>query len=252
MSSLNGKIAVITGVNSGIARAAAEMFAAEGVKIAGMDVRTDRMQELTDYAQSVGSEFIGFGCDVRDGEAVHKILESAHEHFGRIDIVLNIAGISCERPVTHISDEEYQRVMDINVKGVFNLCKYAVPYMKKQHGGVIINTSSVTGIFGTGIGSPYAASKAAIIGLTKSLAMELAPWHIRVNSVAPGVVDTEMVSGLDERAKRTFAKAIPLGRMAKPRDVAAAMRFLASDEAEYITGAVLNVDGGYRPAAQHP
>lgn len=251
MSSLKGRSAVITGVNSGIARAAARIFLSEGVRVSGIDINTDHMSELEEIAWEYGSEFRGYCCDVRDGLATRDVLKDVYERCGCIDIVLNVAGISCERPVTRITEEEYQRVMDVNVKGVFNMCKYAVPYMKKQHGGTIINTSSVTGVFGTGMGCPYAASKAAIIGLTKSLAMELAPWRIRVNSIAPGVVDTEMVARLDERAKKAFSGSIPLGRMARPEDIAAAMRFLASDDAGYITGALLNVDGGYRPSTQY-
>ena len=206
------------------------------------------MAELEEKIVSAGGAFLGQACDVRDGAQVKAVYAAAAERFGQIDIVLNVAGVSSDYPVTRTTDEEFQRVMDINVKGVFHFCKYAVPYMKKQKHGVIINTSSVTAIYGSGIGCPYPASKAAIIGMTKSLAMELAPWNIRVNSVAPGVVNTEMVANLDPRAKKTFENTIPLKRMAEAYDIAAAMRFLAGDDASYITGTVLCVDGGYRPS----
>ena len=245
--SLKDKVTVITGVNSGIGRETALLFASEGSSIVGVDVRTDRMAELEEQVSAKGGAFLGKSCDVRDFEQVKSVFEAAAQRFGRIDIVLNVAGVSSDYPITRTTDDEFQRVMDINVKGVFNFCKYAVPYMKKQKSGVIINTSSVTGIYGSGIGCPYPASKAAIIGMTKSLAMELAPWKIRVNCVAPGVVNTEMVASLDPRARKSFENTIPLKRMAEAYDIAAAMRFLAGDDASYITGTVLCVDGGYRP-----
>lgn len=245
---LKSKIAVITGVGSGIGREAARLFSASGADIIGLDINNERMPELEAEIQGHGVQFAGYCCDVRDSDAVREALSGAAERFGRIDIVLNIAGVSNNRPLTRITDDEYDRIMDINVKGMFNLCRHAVPYMKKQCRGVIINTSSVTAIHGSGMGCPYSASKAAIIGMTKSLAIELAPWNIRVNSVAPGVVDTEMVGALNERSKKTFENTIPLGRMGHAYDIAAAMRFLASDDAEYITGTVINVDGGYRPS----
>jgi NAD(P)-dependent dehydrogenase (short-subunit alcohol dehydrogenase family) len=138
--------------------------------------------------------------------------------------------------------------MDINVKGVFNFCKYATPYFKKKKSGVIINTSSVTGIYGSGMGCPYPTSKAAIIGLTKSLAIELAPWKIRVNAVAPGVVNTEMVAVLNEQERKTFTNSIPLKRMGEAEDISYAMLYLASDWASYVTGITIQVDGGYRPS----
>ncbi len=252
MDILKDKTVVITGVNSGIGRECARMFAAEGAKIVGADVRTDRMDELEASVKEAGSEFLGCQCDVRSGENVKDVLHQAFERFGHIDIMVNVAGVSSDYPITRTTEEEFQRVMDINVKGVFNFCKYAVPYFKKQRHGVIVNTASVTGIYGSGIGCPYPASKAAIIGLTKSLAMELSHWQIRVNAVAPGVVNTEMVASLDERAKKAFANSIPLKRMAEPSDIADAMLFLASDKASYITGTVLCVDGGYRPPQVDP
>ncbi|MDD2980879.1 MAG: SDR family NAD(P)-dependent oxidoreductase [Hespellia sp.] len=245
---LENKTAVITGVNSGIGREAAILFASEGANVVGVDINTTRMKELADAIIEAGHGFLGCECDIRDYQSVKKVFSRAYEEFGQIDIVLNVAGVSTELPVTRITSDEYQRVMDINVKGVFNFCKGAASYMKKQKHGVLINTSSVTGIYGTGIGCPYPASKAAIIGLTKSLAIELAPWKIRVNSVAPGVVATEMVAGLDERAKKAFAKTIPLKRLGHAKDIANAMLFLASNEADYITGTVICVDGGYRPS----
>lgn len=245
---LTDKVAVITGVNSGIGRKTAELFAQQGAKIAGVDIRTDRMDELKDHVESCGSAFLACQCDVRDAESVRSVFKQAVKRFGHVDMVVNIAGVSSDLPITRTTTEEFERVMDINVKGVFNFCKYATPYFKKQRQGVIINTASVTGIYGSGMGCPYPASKAAIIGLTKSLAFELAPWNIRVNAVAPGVINTEMVAVLNEKEKQSFARTIPLKRMGEAEDISRAMLYLASDWASYVTGTVISVDGGYRPS----
>ena len=248
MKLLQEKVAVITGVNSGIGRRTAELFAQQGAKIVGVDIRTDRMEDLKAKVEESGSAFLGCQCDVRDAESVKTVYKQAVKQFGRVDIVANIAGVSSDRPIALTSSEEFQRVMDINVKGVFNFCKYATPYFKKQRHGVIINTASVTGIYGSGMGCPYPASKAAIIGMTKSLAFELAPWNIRVNAVAPGVINTEMVAVLNEKEKQSFARSIPLKRMGEAEDISRAMLYLASDWASYVTGTVISVDGGYRPS----
>lgn len=247
MKLLSDKVAVITGVNSGIGRKTAEIFAEQGALIAGVDIRTDRMEDLKNKVEASGSAFLGCQCDVRDADSVKKVFAQVIERFGRVDLMINIAGVSSDRPITRTSTEEFERVMDINLKGVFNFCKYATPYFKKQKHGVIINTSSINGIYGAGMGSPYSASKGAIISLTKSLAIELAPWNIRVNTVAPGVVNTEMVAALGEKERKCFASTIPLKRMGEAEDISHAMLYLASDWASYVTGAVLSVDGGYRP-----
>lgn len=244
---LSDKVAVITGVNSGIGRRTAELFAEQGAKIAGVDIRTDRMDALKGQVEAFGAAFMGCQCDVRDAENVQDVYTQAVKRFGKVDLVINIAGVSSDRPITRTSTEEFERVMDINVKGVFNFCKFATPYFKKQKHGVIINTASITGIYGSGMGCPYPASKAAIIGLTKSLAIELAPWNIRVNAVAPGVVNTEMVAMLGEKERECFANSIPLKRMGEAEDISRAILYLASDWANYVTGTVLCVDGGYRP-----
>lgn len=244
---LSDKVAVITGVNSGIGRRTAEIFAEQGAKIAGVDIRTDRMDDLQAKVEASGTEFLGCQCDVRDADSVKAVYSQVIERFGKVDIVVNIAGVSSDRPITRTSTEEFERVMDINVKGVFNFCKYATPYFKKQKHGVIVNTASITGIYGSGMGCPYPASKGAIISLTKSLAIELAPWKVRVNAVAPGVVNTEMVAGLGEKERKCFEDSIPLKRMGEAEDISRAMLYLASEWASYVTGSVICVDGGYRP-----
>lgn len=217
--------------------------------VAGVDVNTGNMAGLSEVAEKYGTQFEPYQCDVRSEEAVKAVVDAVAERFnGRIDIMLNVAGITVDMPVTRTDKSVFERVMDVNAGGTFNFCKHAARYMKKQRSGAIVNTSSVTAQFGTQMGTPYGASKAAILGITRSLAMELAPWNIRVNAVAPGVVNTEMVSNLNELERESCARSIPLGRLGEPEDIAKAMLFLASDNASYITGATLNVDGGYRPS----
>ena len=217
--------------------------------VAGVDINTGNMAGLSEAAEKYGTQFESYQCDVRSEEAVKAVVDAVAERFnGRIDIMLNVAGITVDMPVTRTDKSVFERVMDVNAGGTFNFCKHAARYMKKQRSGAIVNTSSVTAQFGTQMGTPYGASKAAILGITRSLAMELAPWSIRVNAVAPGVVNTEMVSNLNELERESCARSIPLGRLGEPEDIAKAMLFLASDNASYITGATLNVDGGYRPS----
>ena len=217
--------------------------------VAGVDINTGNMAGLSEAAEKYGTQFESYQCDVRSEEAVKAVVDAVAERFnGRIDIMLNVAGITVDMPVTRTDKSVFERVMDVNAGGTFNFCKHAARYMKKQRSGAIVNTSSVTAQFGTQMGTPYGASKAAILGITRSLAMELAPWNIRVNAVAPGVVNTEMDSNLNELERESCARSIPLGRLGEPEDIAKAMLFLASDNASYITGATLNVDGGYRPS----
>ena len=246
---LKDKVAIITGANSGIGHECVLTFIAEGAKVAGVDINTGNMAELADAAEKAGTQFEAFTCDVRNEEAVKSVVDAVAEKFGgRIDIMLNVAGITVDMPVTRTDKSVFDRVLDVNAGGTFNFCKCVAGYMKKQHGGSIVNTSSVTAQYGTQMGTPYSASKAAILGITRSLAMELAPWNIRVNAVAPGVVNTEMVSSLNEKERESCARSIPLARLGEPKDISNAMLFLASDMASYITGTTLNVDGGYRPA----
>lgn len=243
------KVTIITGANSGIGRECALKFIESGATVAAVDIRTDKIDQLKATAERKGTAFKSYICDVSSEKAVAEVVKNVVQSFGeKIDILLNVAGVSTDKPITKTSYDEFTRIMGINVGGTFNFCKHTVPYMKRQKGGVIINTSSVTAKYGSSMGALYPASKAAVIAFTKSLAMELAGWNIRVNSVAPGVIDTEMVASLNEIERGIVANSIPLGKIGTPTEVAEAMMFLASEKASYITGSTLEVDGGYVPA----
>lgn len=238
------RVAIVTGANSGIGYATAKMFLAEGAKVIGVDVRSDKMEVVQQECENYSFQI----CDVRSLDSVQHVFEYAVEKYGRVDVVSNNAGIQTDLPITRISTDLYDRIMDINLRGVFYFCQCATAVMKKQEpqGGVIVNTASATAIYGSAMGSPYPASKAGVMTMTKSLGKELSRFKIRVNAVAPGVINTEMVKNLGDASKDTFAQTIPLGRMGEAVDVANAILFLASDEASYITGTCLQVDGGYQ------
>ena len=217
--------------------------------VAGVDINTGNMAGLSEAAEKYGTQFESYQCDVRSEEAVKAVVDAVAERFnGRIDIMLNVAGITVDMPVTRTDKSVFERVMDVNAGGTFNFCKHAARYMKKQRSGAIVNTSSVTAQFGTQMGTPYGASKAAILGITRSLAMELAPWNIRVNAVAPGVVNTDMTTAnMDPTIKEQYLKHLPMKRMLEPEEIANVYMFLASDLASGITATTVSVDGAYRP-----
>jgi 3-oxoacyl-[acyl-carrier protein] reductase len=241
------KTAIVTGANAGIGHECARELLSRGAAVAGVDIRAEGMESLRETAAQHGTRFWAYSCDVRDAAAVRNTVQDFLHRTGKLDIVLNIAGVTMDLPLSRIDEAAYRRVMDINVGGTFNFCQAAAAQMKKQRSGAIVCTSSVTADYGTQMGCIYGASKAGVLGLTKSLALELAAWNIRVNAVAPGVVDTEMVAHLSPVEKQTCARSVPLGRLAEPEEVAKPILFLASPEASYITGATLYVDGGYRP-----
>ena len=181
---------------------------------------------------------------LHDVEAVREAFREICQRFGRLDILVNNAGISQRTPLLDYTEQDYDAIMDLNVKSLFICSQAAAAIMKEQGGGVILNTSSVVSLYGQSAGAGYPASKFAVNGLTKSLARELGKYHIRVNAVAPGVVNTDMVKGLPEEMIRPLMEKIPLGRMAEGEDVANAFLYLASDMAAYVTGEILSVDGG--------
>lgn len=243
---LNGKVAVITGASRGIGFAIAEAFLANGAKIAicsSGEAGVNKAKEVL-LSKYPGADIFTAAADVSKREDCESFINGAFEHFGRIDILVNNAGITRDTLVMRMSEEDWDAVLNVNLKGAFLMSKAAVKLMVKQRSGCIINMSSVVGQSGNAAQANYSASKAGIIGLTKSLAKEFASRNIRANAIAPGFVKTEMTEVLKEDIKKTILESIPLKRFAEVSDIANAAVFLASDNAGYITGQVLAVNGG--------
>ncbi len=244
------KVVVVTGGASGIGRATALAFAREGARVVVADLNETGGNETARLAGELGGEGVFVRADVTREDDCGRMVQTAVDRFGRLDVLFNNAGIPmAPTPAEAIPTELFDRVFAVNVRGVFLGCRYAIPVMRAQGRGVIINTASTAGIRPRPGMLAYAASKGAVITLTKALALELAPYGIRVNAVAPVATDTPMLpvffgTANPEEARRKFLESIPLGRLNTPEDVAAAVLFLASDEAAMITGVCLEVDGG--------
>lgn len=244
---LNGKTAVVTGGASGIGRATAIRFAAEGAKVVVSDLDAAGGEKTVRLIRERGGEAIFVKTDVSHSKEVSDLVQTTVNAFGGLHILFNNAGIGhSEVRSTDLSEEEWDRVIDVNLKGVFLGIKYAVPAMKASGGGAIVNTSSLLGMKGKKYESAYNASKAGVILLTKNAALEYGKFNIRVNAVAPGVIDTKIITPWKQDARKwpIISKANALGRIGTPEEVANAVLFLASDEASFITGATLSVDGG--------
>ena len=242
---LIGKTAVVTGGSRGIGRAICLELARQGANIALCYAGNEAMAAETVAAcETLGAQAIALRCDVSDAGAVKTLVDAALTRFGRIDILVNNAGITRDGLLMMMKEESFDAVVDTNLKGTFLCIKAVSRSMMKQRSGRIINLSSVVGLHGNAGQVNYAASKAGVIGLTKSAAKELASWGITVNAVAPGFIDTDMTSSLSEQTKSALLDTIPAGRLGSVEEVAKAVAFLASDAAAYITGQVLAVDGG--------
>ena len=242
---LKDKVAIVTGGTRGIGRAIALKLADNGANIVINYRNSDKeAEELKAILEGKGVKVLTVKCDISNFEDSKKLMNKCKEVFGKIDILVNNAGITKDTLIMRMKEEDFDSVIDVNLKGSFNCAKHASAIMLKQRFGKIINMTSVVGIAGNAGQVNYAASKAGVIGLTKSLAKELGSRGITVNAVAPGFINTDMTASLSEKVKEEASKNIPLKRLGDPEDVANLVGFLASDAANYITGQVINVDGG--------
>jgi NAD(P)-dependent dehydrogenase (short-subunit alcohol dehydrogenase family) len=251
MDSLRSKVAVITGAGSGIGRATALRLAREGSRVVVADFSSAGAQETVRQINDLGGEAMCVMVDVRVADQVKAMIDTAVRAYGRVDILFNNAGILMVGDVEKLPEDDWDNAMNTNLKSIFLGCKYVLPLMKSQGGGVIVNTASIMGTTVSVGGPAYCTSKAAVIQLTRQMALEYASHNIRVNCICPGSTDTPMIqrdmeaSGDATGIRSKFEQAIPLGRFALPEEIAAAVRFLVSDEASYITGAELLIDGGF-------
>lgn len=241
---LENKVVLITGAGSGIGRETALLFAKEGAKVVVADVNEKGGEETAAEIKKNGGDGFFAKLDVTDREQSKQVVKDSLAKYGRIDVLINNAGITQDALVTKMTEEQWERVIDVNLKGVFNCIQASVDVMINQGNGAIINTSSIVGINGNIGQVNYAATKAGLIGITKSLAKELGKKGIRVNAVAPGFIVTPMTSNVPEKILETMKEKTPLRRLGEARDVACAYLYLASDEARFVNGAVLSVDGG--------
>jgi len=242
MAELSGWVALVTGGSRGIGKSICERLAADGARVAVV-ARDGARAEAVAAALS-GEGHRGYACDVADSGAVDALVKQVEQDLGGLDILVNNAGVTADNLLVRIDDASWQKVIDTNLKGAFNLTRSAARGMMRRRKGRIINITSVVGLTGNAGQANYAASKAGLIGLTKAVAKELASRNVLVNAVAPGFIETEMTAELSETARTGLLGQIALGKLGKPEDVAGVVRFLSGADAAYITGQVLVVDGG--------
>lgn len=238
---LEGQVALVTGASRGIGRAVAEALAAGGARVAAL-ARSDGAQAVADALPGTGH--VGLACDVADAAAVDAAVKRVEEQLGSLDILVNNAGVTADNILVRLGDDEWDRVLDTNLKGAFHMMRAAGRGMMRRRSGRIINIASVVGLTGNKGQANYAASKAGLVGLTKTVARELAARGVLCNAVAPGFIDTDMTARLGEEARAALTAQIGLGRLGTAADVAGVVRFLAGPDASYITGQVIVVDGG--------
>jgi 3-oxoacyl-[acyl-carrier protein] reductase len=241
---LKGRVALITGAAQGIGKSVALLLAQNGADIVVSDINLEKAEETAKEIESMGSKAIAIKVDVANLKDVEQMVESILEKFGKIDILVNNAGITRDKLILRMTEEDWDAVLNVNLKGTFNCTKTVVRHMAKQRSGKIVSIASVVGEMGNAGQVNYSASKAGVIGLTKTIAREFAQRRINVNAIAPGYIETPMTEVLPEKVKEELKRLIPMERLGKPEDVAEAVLFLVSEESNYITGHVLNVNGG--------
>lgn len=241
---LKGKVAVVTGGTRGIGFATVKKFLENEAKVVLLGSKQETVEKAIKELKQINSsyEVIGFYPNLSSKEEMDEVFKKVKEIYGHIDILINNAGISSKTKIEDYTDEEYEKITNLNIKSVFNCSKEIIPYLKETK-GVILNTSSMVSIYGQPSGVMYPTTKFAVNGITKSLARELAPYGIRVNAVAPGIINTDMVAKLPKEIIEPLIKTIPFGRIGEPEDIANAFLFLSSNLSSYITGVVLSVDG---------
>lgn len=241
---LKGKVAVVTGGTRGIGFATVKKFLENEAKVVLLGSKQETVEKAIKELKQINSsyEVIGFYPNLSSKEEMDEVFKKVKKIYGHIDILINNAGISSKTKIEDYTDEEYEKITNLNIKSVFNCSKEIIPYLKETK-GVILNTSSMVSIYGQPSGVMYPTTKFAVNGITKSLARELAPYGIRVNAVAPGIINTDMVAKLPKEMIEPLIKTIPFGRIGEPEDIANAFLFLSSNLSSYITGVVLSVDG---------
>jgi len=241
---LKGKVSIITGAASGIGKATAEKFAQEGAVVVVCDLNLELVNEVVAGLTAQGATAAGYRVNVTDRDEIASMVASVKERFGRIDVLVNNAGIVLDAQLAKMTDEQFDKVIDINLKGVYNCARAVIDTMIAQGAGVILNASSVVGIYGNFGQTNYAATKFGVIGFVKTWAKELGKKGIRANAVCPGFVATPILKAMPEKVIQAMEERVPMKRMARPEEIANVYAFLASDEASYINGAAIEVTGG--------
>jgi len=241
---LQGKVAIITGAGRGIGQATAIKFATEGAKVAACDVNMDAVTETVNKVLAEGGDAVGFQVDVTDKASIRNMVDAVKKRYGRIDVLVNNAGIVMDAQFKNMSDDQFDRVIDINLKGTYNCTRAVVDTMLAQNSGVILNASSIVGLHGNFGQTNYAASKFGVIGMVKTWARELGRKGIRANAICPGFIATSILQSIPEKVISALEEKVPMGRLGRPEEIANTYAFLASDEASYINGAVIEVSGG--------
>ncbi len=241
---LEGKVAIVTGGTRGIGRAVAQCLAEDGASVVVSGLDATRLDAATKELEGLGVAVLGVVADVARREDVERLVDQTKERFARIDVLVNNAGITRDALLVRMKDEDWDRVLEVNLRGAFLMTRAVAKVMMRQKAGRIINIASTAGAMGNPGQANYSAAKAGLIGLTKSAARELSRWGILVNAVAPGLIDTDMAAAMPAEAREALLAQVPLGRIGSGREVAEVVRFLAGEGAAYITGQVLHVNGG--------